>query len=58
MRQLIKEILKEETSLKKKLGDVVEKMGLIKAIKSVGGFDNFIKTVITSFSQLGITKSS
>ena len=43
MRQLIKEILKEETSLKKKLGDVVEKMGLIKAIKSVGGIENFSK---------------
>jgi len=43
MRQLIKEILKEETSLKKKLGDVVEKMGLIKAVKSVGGIENFSK---------------
>jgi hypothetical protein len=43
MRQLIKEILKEETSLKKKLEDVVEKMGLIKGIKSVGGIENFSK---------------
>lgn len=43
MKKLISKILKEETSLKQRLQDVIDKLGFVKAVKSVGGFDNFIK---------------
>ena len=43
MKELIRHILKEETSTQKKLVSIINKLGFDKAIRAVGGWDNFQK---------------
>ena len=43
MKKLIKKILKEENSLQSKVDIVIEKNGILKAIKMFGGYEKFDK---------------
>ncbi len=43
MKKLIKKILKEENSLQSKVDIVIEKNGILKAIKMFGGYEKFEK---------------
>lgn len=43
MKKLIRQILKEENSLQSKVGIVIEKNGILMAIKMFGGYDKFEK---------------
>jgi hypothetical protein len=41
MKELIRHILREETSIQKKLVSIINRLGFDKAISAVGGLDNF-----------------
>jgi len=45
MKELIRHILKEETSTQKKLVSIINNVGFDKAITAVGGWDNFQKVM-------------
>ena len=53
LRNIIKQVLKEETSTQTKLLSMIDKIGFQKAAGAVGGFENLLKILgkelVTSF---------
>ena len=51
MKELIKKILKEESSMESKINRVIEKNGIYQAIKMFGGYDKFERIFPDYFSD-------
>jgi len=49
MKETIRHILKEETSLQKRVKNMIEDLGYIKAIKAVAGYNNIVKILGDDF---------
>lgn len=49
MKELIRHILKEETSIQRKLKDSIEDIGIYKTSKKVGGMKNLLKIIGDKF---------
>lgn len=51
MKKLIKQILKEESSIQTKLLNAIEKLGIQQTIKMVGGYEMFVKLLPDYFDK-------
>ena len=49
MKELIRHILKEETSLQKRVKNMIEDLGYINTIKAVAGYNNIVKILGNDF---------